>query len=176
MWRMILVPLSGVLVASCATTSRLHDGQTTLASSESAAAAASAHKVGGDGFRRLWRSPTFKPWRLLKWDENHSTAASGSPTTLLQSIREEVGRVNQRPTSGDDLFLTCTVYLYCGGGWFSDPKAHYELVARDKAGKAQWVADDEVTARLDLARSLADSEEAIIAREIARKIRQAFGL
>ena len=84
--------------------------------------------------------------------------------------------MNQRPASGDDLLLTCTVYLYRAGGWFSDPKAHYELVARDQAGKALWVADDEVVAKPDLARSLADSEEVIVAREIARKVRQAFGL
>jgi hypothetical protein len=175
-WRMVLVPLGGMLVASCATTSRLHEGQTALASSESAAATAGAQKGGGDGFRRLWRSPGLKPWRLLKWDQDHSTAASGSPAALLQAIREEVGRLNQRPASGDDLLLTCTVYLYRGGGWFSDPKAHYELVARNQAGKALWVADDEVVAKPDLARSLADPEEAIIAREIARKIRKAFGL
>jgi hypothetical protein len=174
-WRMVLVPLGGMLVASCATTSRLHEGQTALASSESAAATAGAHKGDGDGFRRLWRSPGLKPWRLLKWDQDHSTAAAGSPAALLQAIREEVGRLNQRPASGDDLLLTCTVYLYRGGGWFSDPKAHYELVARNQAGKALWVADDEVVAKPDLARSLADPEEAIIAREIARKIRQAFG-
>jgi hypothetical protein len=173
---MIMIPLGGVLVASCATASRLHDGQTALASTESAAAAAGAQKGGGEGFRRLWRSPNVKPWRLLKWDQDHSSAAPGSPPTLLQSIREEVGRLNQRPATGDDLLLTCTVYVYRGGGWFSDPKAHYELVARNQAGKALWVADDEVVARPDLARGLADPEDAIIAREIARRIRQAFGL
>ena len=172
----MLVSLGGVLVTSCATAARLHDGHTTLASSESAAAAVGAAKGHGDDFRRLWRSPALKPWRLLKWDQDHSTSAPGSPAALLQSIREEVGRLNQRPAAGDDLLLTCTVYVYRGGGWFSDPKAHYELVARDQAGKALWVADDEVTAQPSLARSLADPEEAIIAREIARKIRQAFGL
>jgi hypothetical protein len=39
-----------------------------------------------------------------------------------------------------------------------------------------WVADDEVVARAELARSLADPEEAVVAREIAQKIREAFGL
>ena len=119
MWRMILVPLGVVLVASCATTSRLHEGQTALLSSESAAASAGAQKGSGDGFRRLWRSPGLQHWRLLKWDQDHSSVAPGAPPLLLQSIREEIGRLNQRPASGDDLLLTCTVYLYRAGGWFS---------------------------------------------------------
>ena len=135
MWRMVLVPLGGVLVASCATTSKLHEGHTALVSSESATAAAGAQKGGGDGFRRLWQSPGLKRWRLLKWDQDHSSVAPGAPPSLLQSIREEVGRLNQRPASGDDLLLTCTVYLYRTGGWFSNPKAHYELVARISAAR-----------------------------------------
>ncbi len=173
---MLIIPLGGIVAASCATAPRLHPGRTALAGPETAAVAAHVENGPGDGFRRLWRSPTLKPWRLLKWDQDHSTAVPGSPAMLLQVIREEVGRLNQRPTTGDDLLLTCTVYLYRGGGWFSDPKAHYELVARNQSGNAVWVADDEISAGPELARSLADPEEVLIAREIARKIRQAFAL
>jgi len=176
MWRMIIVPLGGIVAVGCATAPRLHQGSTALAVPETATVAAHAEEGSGDGFRRLWRSPALKSWRLLKWDQDHSTAAVGSPATLLQTIREEVGRLNQRPAAGEDLVLTCTVYVYRGGGWFSNPKAHYELVARNQTGKAVWVADDEVVAKPELARSLADPEETVVAREIARKIRQAFAL
>jgi hypothetical protein len=82
-------------------------------------------------------------------------AVPGSPGPLLQTIREEVGRLNQCPSAGDGLLLTCTVYLYRGGGWFSNPKAHYELVARDRGGKALWVVDEEVVAQPEMAHSLA---------------------
>ena len=42
------------------------------------------------------------------------------------------------------MVLVVTVYAYDRGGWFSDPRASYELVARNQKGQAVWVADDEV--------------------------------
>jgi hypothetical protein len=176
MWWLLVVPIGGVVAAGCATSSTLHQGKTALAPPETAAVIARSEKVNADGFRRLWKSPVLKPWRLLKWDAERSSVAPGTPATLLQTVRDEIGRVNQRPASGEDLLLTVTVYVYRGGGWFSDPKAHYELVARSQDGKAMWVADDEIVARSALARSLVDPEEIVIAREIARKLRHAFGL
>jgi hypothetical protein len=175
MWRMLIVPIGGIVAMGCATTPSLHPGRTALAATETATVARS-EKIDGRGFRRLWRSPTFKPWRLLKWDQDKSAVAPGAPATLLPAIRDEIGRLNQRPASGEDLLLTVTVYLYRAGGWFSDPKAHYELVARNQAGTAVWFADDEVVAASSLARILVDPEEVLIAREIAGKVRQAFGL
>lgn len=176
MWRLLFVPIGGVVAAGCAASSSLHQGRTALAPPETATVVARSEKGRGDGFRRSWKSPALKPWRLLKWDQERSSVAPGAPAALLQTIREEVGRLNQRPASGEDLLLTVTVYIYRGGGWFSDPKAHYELVARDRTGKAMWVADDEIVARPELARSLVDPEEIVVAREIVRKIRQTFGL
>ena len=176
MWRLVIVPISGIVAAGCATSTSLHGGRTSLASAEAATVVAGAQKGSGDGFRRLWKSPGLKSWRLLKWDQERSTVAPGAPPALLQMIRDEVGRLNQRPANGEDLVLSVTVYVYRAGGWFSNAKAHYELVARNHAGKAVWVADDEVAARSELASNLVDPEEAIVAREIARKIRQAFGI
>jgi hypothetical protein len=95
---------------------------------------------------------------------------------LLQTIRDEVGRLNQRAQKGDDLLLTVNVYSYQKGGLFSDPRANYELVARDKKGRAVWVADDEVVARGELAQTLVDSEDTVMAREIVRKVRESFAL
>jgi hypothetical protein len=176
MWWLLVVPIGGIMAVGCAASSTLHQGSTALAPPESAAVIARSEKGDTDGFRRLWKSPVLKSWRLLKWDAERSSVAPGAPTALLQTLRDEIGRVNQRPTSGEDLLLTVTVYVYRGGGWFSDPKAHYELVARSQDGKAMWVADDDIVAHAGLARSLVDAEETIISREIARKIRQAFGL
>src|SRR5436190_869500 len=100
MWRLLIVPISGV-VASCASSS-LHPGRTALAPAETATVVPRLEKASGDGFRRLWKSPTLKTWRLLKWDEVHSSVAPGAPAALLQAIRDEVGRLNQRPSSGED--------------------------------------------------------------------------
>jgi hypothetical protein len=94
MWRILIVPLGGIVAAGCATVPRLHEGSTALAAPEMATVAKHAEKGSGDGFRRLWRSPNLKSWRLLKWDQDHSSAAPGSPAALLQTIREEVGRLN----------------------------------------------------------------------------------
>jgi hypothetical protein len=175
MLRALLIPIGGFVAAGCAASS-LHTGKTALAGQEAVTVTASADKGSGEGFRRFWKSPQLKPWRFLKWDSDRSSVGEGAPPLLLQEIRDEIGRLNQRAATGDDLVLTVTVYLYHGGGWFSDAQAHYELVARNPKGTALWVADDVVRARPDGARTLADTEEEIIAREIAQRVRRAFGL
>lgn len=175
MWRTLIVPLSGLLVGACAST-ELHPGKTTLLPQETATVVTQGKETKPGGFRRIWRSPALHSWRLLKWDQDRCSVASDTPAALLQNIRDEIGRLNQRDRQGDDLALAVTVYLYRAGGWFSDPRAYYELVARDGKGKVVWVADDEVVAKSELARSLVDPEEAVIAREIARKVRETFGL
>jgi hypothetical protein len=175
MLRMLIIPLGGMLVGACAATN-LHPGKTTLLPPETATVVSQGKDTKGGGFRRIWKSPTLHPWRLLKWDQDRSSVTADAPAGLLQNVRDEIGRVNQRDGHGEDLLLAVTVYVYRAGGWFSNPKAHYELVARDGKGKAVWVADDEVVARADMARSLVDPEEAVIAREIARKLREEFGL
>jgi hypothetical protein len=78
--------------------------------------------------------------------------------------------------TGESLSLVVTVYGYDGGGWLSPPSAAYELVARNAAGQVVWCAEDEVSAAPELAKTLADAPELILAREIGRKVRLEFGL
>jgi hypothetical protein len=179
MRRILFVPLTGLVIVlagvGCASTGALHGGPSALAPKEKAALVQTKERKG-EGFRRLWKSTDLKPWALLRWDQDHSSTAPGAPPGLLQNIRDELGRFNQRSIRGEDLVLVVTVYAYDRGGWFSDPSVSYELVARNQKGQAVWVADDEVAVRAELATTLIDSDELLLARDIARKMRQEFGL
>jgi hypothetical protein len=48
-------------------------------------------------------------------------------------------------------------------------------VARNSRGQLVFAADDNVEARDDLARSLADTPSLLVAREILRKVQKALG-
>lgn len=171
---MLLAASIGVL-SGCASGAAVHVGPSSLGSRERAAIAQAKPRNGQGGFRRLWKSPAIKPWSLLKWDSDHSSAVPGAPAGLLQAVRDELGRMNQRQATGESLSLVVTVYGYDGGGWFSPASAAYELVARNANGQAMWFAEDEVSPLPELAHTLADSAEVILAREIGRKVRLEFG-
>jgi hypothetical protein len=47
---------------------------------------------------------------------------------------------------------------------------------RAKCGHAVWCAEDEVSAAPELAKTLADAPELILAREVGRKVRLELGL
>jgi hypothetical protein len=171
----MLLAASVCVLAGCASGTALHVGPSTLATRERTNLAQAKSRNGQGGFRRLWKSPAIKPWSLLKWDSDHSSAVPGAPVGLLQAIRDELGRMNQRSATGESLTLAVTVYGYDRGGWFSPPSAAYELVARNANGQAVWFAEDEVSAPPELAHTLADPAELMLAREIGRKVRLEFG-
>jgi hypothetical protein len=54
---------------------------------------------------------------------------------LLQSTRDELGRLNQRYRFGEKIALAVTVYRFDHAGMWSGPTAHYGLVARDQHGQ-----------------------------------------
>ena len=163
------------LLAGCASGAALHTGPSNLAAREKAALAEGRPRNGQRGFRRLWKSQSIKPWGLLKWDPDHSSAVPSAPPGLLQAIRDDLGRLNQRVATGDSLSQVVTVYGYDREGWVSPPSAAYELVARNAGGQVVWCAEDEVSAAPELAKTLADAPELILAREIGRKVRVEFG-
>jgi hypothetical protein len=164
------------LLAGCASGAALHTGPSNLVAREKAALAQGKPRNGQRGFRRLWKSPTIKAWGLLKWDPDRSSAVPSVPAGLLQAIRDDLGRLNQQVATGESLSLVVTVYAYDRGGWLSPPSAAYELVARNPAGQVVWCAEDEVSAPPELAKTLADPSELILAREVGRKVRLEFGL
>ena len=163
-----------VLSMGCASTG-FHEGKTTLGKSERGYLVAG--KAAQEGpFDRFWRGPNLRPWGLVKWQEDRSWATSDAPKDLLQSIRDELGRLNQRAGNGENVALAVTVYRFEKSGMWKKPTAYYELVARDERGKVVWAADDKVRASEDLALSLVEPPSSTIAREILRKVREQFGI
>jgi hypothetical protein len=152
-----------------------HDGRTTLARSEQGCLAPRKGAPSGI-FAKSCQVQQMRPWNLLRWDTSRSFAVGDAPVDLLQSIRDEIGRLNQRPGVGEDLLLAVTVYHFEKAGLWNGPVADYELVARDMRGRVVWAVDDKIEAREVLAQALTDPPSAIIAREILRKLRRQFSL
>jgi hypothetical protein len=125
-------------------------------------------------FQRFWKSPRPVQTGLVQWEPDRSSACPEAPPELLQAIRDELGRLNQTAGGGENLALAVTVYRFERGGLWSQPTAHYELVARDPRGQVVLAADDQVEATRDRAVSLAEAPSSIIAREILRRARTQF--
>ena len=164
---------SALLLGATLWAGTFHEGKTQLTVEEQALVLQGEQRT--EGFERVWRAPEFQgKWHLLKWDPDHSWAVPEAPSDLLDRVREEVGRVNQTPGTGEDLTLSVTVYRYKRSGFLTNPVGHFELVARDPKGHAVWMAMDQVKSTQSLAESLADSDSLIMGRELHRRIRQTF--
>lgn len=151
-----------------------HDGKTQLSPEEQSLLMQGESQ--SEDFLRCWTAPGFEGGcHLLKWDSDRSTAVPDAPSDLLDRVREEIGRVNQKPGTGEDLALTVTVFRYKRGGFLTNPVGNFELVARDPKGKAVWIALAQEKSSQSKAESLADSDSQIMARELYRKVRQTFG-
>jgi hypothetical protein len=162
-----------LLAATELSAAECHEGRTQLSPAERTCILQPQKGVGP--FERLWKSPDFNGnWGLLKWDPEHSWAVEEAPANLLDVVREEVGQVNQKPGTGEDLQLSVTVYRFKRQGFLTNPVGYFELVARNRDGKAVWIALDRVKSTQALAESMADSDSQIMARELRRKIRVAF--
>lgn len=170
---LILKTTSALLLGSALWAGAFHEGKTNLSPEEQALILQGEQPSAG--FQRLWRAPgATGSWHLLKWDSEHSTAVPDAPGELLEKVREEVGRVNQTPGQGEDLFLSVTVYRYKRQGFLTNPVGYFELVARNAKGQPVWMALDQIKSSQSLAESLADSDSLIMGREVHRKIRQTF--
>jgi hypothetical protein len=174
MKRAVLVVL--VLAIGCASTG-FHEGRTALRKEEQACLVAKKGAPKGVVFERFWTAPRLVAIGLVQWQEDRSWACPQAPADLLQSMRDEMGRLNQRYRVGENISLAVTVYRFDKGGiWSGPPTAHYELVARNGKGQVVWAADDKIEAPGSLARTVADTSSAMIGREVLRKVRQQFGL
>ena len=76
---------------------------------------------------RCWLATPSKTCGLTRWDGGSSWAVSNAPADLLQSIRDEVGRLNQGALVRDDMAVDVTV----NGG---EPRG-YVSVARCRNGQ-----------------------------------------
>lgn len=168
---LLLLVAAGTLTGACAGQPALHSGLTTLAGKERALiAAAPPSRVSP--FRRIWRSRA--PWGYLKWDQERSSVVAGAPVGLLQAMRDELGRVNQRALAGGDAHLAVIIYRYRPEHFFGAARVEYEAVARDEQGALLWAVEDAIEASESLAESPADDEATIVARELAKKVRAEF--
>ena len=162
-----------ILLAAPLPAADFHQGRTQLTAEERGLLL--QVKPGQGPFERLWVAPGFDgTWGLLKWDPEHSWAVPEAPGDLLDQIREAVGEINQEPCKGADLRLSVTVYHFKRQGFLSKPEGHFELVARNRQGKAVWIAQDRVKRTQPPAIIRSDTDSQIMARELQRKIRVSF--
>mgnify|MGYP001767607617 CR=1 FL=1 len=165
--------LVGLAMVGCASTG-FHEGRSSLGKDEQACLR--GRKGTSTNFDRFWQTANLRPWGLVRWDQDRSWMVPEAPKELLQTIRDQVGRLNQRAGGGENINLAVTVYRWEPAGTWHKPTAFYELVARDSRGKIVWAVDDSVRATEDLAQSLVDSPSVIIAREVLRRVREQFSL
>ena len=163
-----------IATAGCAP-AVFHEGRSTLAEAERAYLGP-GRPSSTAVFQRFWQSPNARPWGIVRWEQDRSSACARAPAGLLQSMREEIGRLNRAWRAGESITLAVTVYRYDEAGMLGNATAHYELVARDPRGQVVWAVDDKVGASAEMARSLADTASAIISREVLRRLCQQFGL
>jgi len=164
--------LVALLLPACAS-SGLHKGPTALVHTEKAALAGAPEKKDG-GFGRFWPKAAVRGVGLLKWDVR-STATAGAPAELLELIRDEVGRLNQKARAGEDVLVSVTVYRV-ERRFFGGLEVGVEVVGRDSGGRLVWAGDEVVRPKAEQARNLADTAEVIVAREVARKLGKELGL
>jgi hypothetical protein len=170
MWKTMLL---GLAMVGCASTG-FHEGRTSLGKNEQALLR--SPQGTSKNFGRFWQAPNPGPWGLVQWDPDRSWAVPEAPRTLLRDIRDQLGRLNQRAGTAENLSLAITVYRWEPAGTWHKPTAFYEMVGRDPRGKIAWAVDDTVRVTEDLAQTLADTPSDIIAREVLRKVREQFGI
>jgi hypothetical protein len=172
--RALVLAMVLVLAGGCATGPRFHQGPTALGETERALLVAAAPGRDG-GLKRFWRKARVRTG-LIKWADGTSRAVPGAPPGLLQAVRDELGRINQTSRAGETVYVTVTVFRWERGFWSRVPEAGCEVTGRDSAGRALWIGEDIVRADPELARTLADGDELIVARELVRRLRKELGL
>jgi hypothetical protein len=163
-----------LVLGGCASSTGFHWGRSALGPEERAFVAR-APAAPGRAFRRVWKTAGPAGLGLLKWSEGTSSTVADAPGELLQAIRDETGRLNRVPRSGPEASLTITIYRF-EKRWWGPTEMSYEVVIRDPGRNIVCVADDLLRPPKDLRASLADSEVDLLARAVARKLRQELGL
>jgi hypothetical protein len=105
-----LVVVASVLAVGCASTG-LHEGRTALRKDEQGYLVARKGVPRGT-FERFWTVHRPVSIGLVQWQEDQSWACPQAPTDLLQSMRDEIGRLNQRYRAGEKISLSVTVYRF----------------------------------------------------------------
>ena len=167
-----LVVVASVLAVGCASTG-LHEGRTALRKEEQGYLVARKGAPTGT-FRTVLDRETPVAIGLVRWQEDQSWACGQAPADLLQSMRDEIGRLNQRivPARTFRWRLRCTASKRAVSGGVTGRSLR--AGGARPAGPGGLGGRRQSRGRASLARTLADTSSAIIGREVLRKIRQQF--
>jgi hypothetical protein len=124
---------------------------------------------GGDG-ERFARSGPGSSVGLLQWNADRSSVSAACPRPLLQSIRDEVGRLNQRATEGDVATVAVHVYGCRGQWWWSPPVVQYEFTVLGSTGKHVSFGAGDVELHPRAFQSPADDPVEVVGRELRKRI------
>lgn len=171
-WRWFSV-LVVALAAGCAT-GAAQPAQSSLLDSSERVLLGASHE--GAGFSRFWRLDPAPSMGLVKWDVDNSGTRPGVPRELLQSIRDELGRVNQAERRGVGVVVAVRLEEYETASFWRRACVRYEITGRTSAGTLLWVVQDNLHPRGTDRASLADSDELVLARGIVGKLLGALRL
>lgn len=161
-------------LAGCATTTSVPAGRSGLTPKEQKGLAVATLKKGV-AYERFWRRPGVKVG-LVKWAEERSYVVREAPPAVLEAIRDEVGRVNRNARPGEDVYVSVGVFQWRTRWFGRAPEVGVEVIGRDRAGQLLWVGTGIVRPSSDAPASLADTEETLVAREVARRLGKELGL
>jgi hypothetical protein len=163
-----------VAITSCASAQTFHGGPSSLSPQERPLLVALKPKRDAV-MERFWKRDGLNIG-LIKWSQDGSAAAPEAPAPLLELVRDELGRVNKDARVGEQVQLAVNIFAWRHRWFGRAPVVQYEVVGRDRAGQLLWVGQDTVQVPRGSAKSLAETDEQVTAREIARRIRKELSL
>jgi hypothetical protein len=174
MKRLCLSASLAIVTGACAGTQTFHSGPTSLNPREQRAMLAIS-STRAHGFARFWLRPKCRVG-LVKWSAATSRSIPDAPKTALEHVRDEVGRLNEKPRTGEPVFVTVTIFAW-QRRWFDPaPRVGYEVVGRDGAGQIIWMGEDTLVPLRELALDLTEPDDLLVARQVVRKLRLELGL
>jgi len=172
----MLARLPILVVAVCALSCSAHvaafrPGESLSKDEAATLAAKSAPLPSG---ARVWGGLAKGQLGLVKWD-SRSSADQSAPKELLQAVRDEVGRINQRDPGPVNVRLTLEILRYArrfggrGAGEFT-------AVARNQRGQMVWALADSVQPDESERQTAAESDAEVAARSLGKRLRLGLGL
>jgi hypothetical protein len=157
-----------VLLVACATQELPPPGTGLLDAKEQQALAAIGDATDGERFRVLRLPPSVG---LVRWDPDRSTVGPSCPENLLQRIRDEAGRLNQKPKEGTALKLTVRVDSCAPETLFRPPVVRYAFVLGSaESNRSLVIGAGELDVASDLFESPADDRAVVVGRELRRRV------
>jgi hypothetical protein len=167
-WASLVTLAAAAAVVGCASTETAPPGAGLLDAKEQRALAASADAPEGERFRVVRRPPSIGP---VRWDPDRSNVGVSCPANLLQKIRDEAGRLNQKTREGTKLGLTVQVDRCRPETLFAPPMVSYAFVLTNaESRKSLVVGAGEIWVESELLESSADDRASAVGREVRRRV------